>query len=123
MLKGIKNIFNEDTEYIETQELEQIETSDPAFDIDEVVNTSKSRSIVKIYEPVSKSITSTIIDSIKVGELCVVNFAKVSDEEAKQIYATLSGSVYSLDGILKQISTDIVICAPKNFLVDGEGIE
>ena len=73
-----------------------------------------------MYEPVTKTSTATIIDSIKRGELCIVNFSKISEEEAGNIYATLSGSVYSLEGQLKQIGEQIIICSPKSFLVDGE---
>lgn len=120
MLKGIKNIFNEETEVLDTQELEEVDAS---FDVDEIQSMSaksKGKSVIKIYEPVTKTSTGTIIDSIKRGELCVVNFNKVSEEEARSIYATLSGSMYSLDGELKQIDDNIIICAPLNFLVDGE---
>lgn len=120
MLKGIKNIFNEETEILDTQELEEVDSS---FDVDEIQSTikkNKGKSIVKIYEPVTKTSTGTIIDAIKRGELCIVNFNKVSEEEARSIYATLSGSMYSLDGELKQIDDNIIICAPINFLVDGE---
>ncbi len=122
MIESLKSIFKEETEFIETQELEEIEADiDDSFKVD--VNQSKQRtnkSIVKVFEPVTKSATSTIIDSIKRGELCIVNFSKVSEEEAKVIYSTLSGSIYSLDGVLKMIDSQIMLCAPKNFLIDGD---
>lgn len=120
MLKGIKNIFNEETEILDTQELEESKL-DSSFDVDEISEVrSKGKSIVKIFEPVTKTATGTIIDAIRRGELCIVNFNKVSEEEARSIYATLSGSIYSLDGQLKQIDENIIICAPINFLIDGE---
>ncbi len=120
MLKGIKNIFNEETEIIDTQDLAN--EMDESFEVEEIVTpvNSKGKSIVKIFEPVTKTTTSTIIDSIKRGELCIVNLGKVSEEEARNIYATLSGSLYSLEGQLKQIDENIFICSPTNFLIDSE---
>lgn len=120
MLKGIKNIFNEETDVIDTQELERVDSS---FDVEEIKTATantKGKSVVKIYEPVTKTSTGTIIDAIKRGELCIVSFNKVSEEEARSIYATLSGSMYSLDGELRQIDDNIILCAPVNFLIDSE---
>lgn len=120
MIKGIKNIFNEETETLNTQELDEMDAS---FDVDEIqtsISKTKGKETVRIFEPVSKTSTQQIIDAIKKGELCIVTFNKVSEEEAKAIFATLSGSLYSLDGQLKQIDSNIILCAPMNFLVDGD---
>ncbi len=120
MIKNLKNIFNEETEILDTQDLMEM---DDSFDVDEIKKNNKNasgKSVVKIYEPVTKTSTSTIIDSIKKGEFCIVNFSKVSEDEARNIYATLSGSLYSLEGQLKQIDENIIICSPSNFLIDGE---
>lgn len=123
MLKNIKGIFSEETEILETTELDSTQELDESFSIDESNKKRSNKAIVKVYEPVTKSVSSTIIDSIKRGELCIVNFSKVSEEEARVIYSTLSGSVYSLDGVLKMVSNDIMVCAPKNFLIDGDATE
>ncbi len=123
MIKNIKNsmknMFDEETEYLDTDDIREM---DESFEIDESYPTtsSQSKAIVKLFEPVTKTSTSTIIDSIKRGELCIVNFSKVSEDEARNIYATLSGSLYSLEGQLKQIDDNIIICSPNNFLIDGE---
>lgn len=125
MIKTFKDIFSDETEVIDPNEIEmqiQADSLDESLKVDEPTagRSQAAKSIVKIYEPVTKSATSTIIDSIKRGELCIVNFSKVSEEESKVIYSTLSGSIYSLDGALKMIDSNIMLCAPKNFLVDGD---
>lgn len=124
MLKGIKKIFDDETELLETQELEELENDliDDSFKVDTAVNTSafKGKSVVKIFNPVTKSASSTIIDAIKKGELCIVNFSKLSGEEANIVFSTLSGSIYSLDGVYKMVDEQIMLCAPKNFLIDGD---
>lgn len=125
MIKTFKDIFSDETEVIDPNEIEmqnQADSLDESLKVDEPTagRSQAAKSIVKIYEPVTKSATITIIDSIKRGELCIVNFSKVSEEESKVIYSTLSGSIYSLDGALKMIDSNIMLCAPKNFLVDGD---
>ncbi len=123
MIKNIKNsmknMFDEETEYLDTDDIREM---DESFEIDESYPTARTntKAIVKLFEPVTKTSTSSIIDSIKRGELCIVNFSKVSEDEARNIYATLSGSLYSLEGQLKQIDDNIIICSPNNFLIDGE---
>jgi|688.fasta_scaffold974749_2 FtsZ-interacting cell division protein YlmF len=127
MIKGIKGLFSDETEVIETQELAQFEDNDidDSFKI-VTKGTEKgmsSKAVVKIYQPVTKSVTMSIIESIKRGELCIVNLEKISDEEARIIYATLSGSIFSLDGNIKMIESKILMCAPRNFVIDGDVTE
>ena len=124
MIKSIKGIFNEETEVIDTVDLENAELDivDESFKIEgnETSRTMSKRSVVKVYQPVTKSVTLSIIDAMKKGELCIVNLEKVSEEEAKIIYSTLSGSIYSLDGEMRLIEQKILLCAPKNFIIDGD---
>ena len=128
MIKGIKGLFTDETEVFETQELDQIEQDmdmDDSFKIEQPSQqrSQMNRAVVKIYQPVTKSVTMSIIESIKRGELCIVNLEKISEEEAKIIYATLSGSIFSLDGNIKMIESKILMCAPKNFIIDGDVTE
>lgn len=125
MRKKFKELFSDDTEVIKTQDLDAIDELDETFNIpnQEISKKKNTKSIVKVYQPVTKSVTLSIIDSIKKGELCIINLEKVSDEEAKIIYSTLSGSIYSLDGIIKMIDQKILLCAPRNFIIDGDVAE
>ena len=124
MLNSIKGIFNEETEVIDTVDLENadLDIVDDSFKIEGngTAKTMGKRSVVKVYQPVTKSVTLSIIDAMKKGELCIVNLEKVSEEEAKIIYSTLSGSIYSLDGEMKLIEQKILLCAPKNFIIDTD---
>ncbi len=125
MLKTFKDIFSDETEVIDSNEIDIQNVSDEldeSLQVDEpqAIKPRTGKSIVKVYEPVTKSATSTIIDAIKRGELCIVNISKVSEDEARVIYSTLSGSIYSLDGTLKMIDANIMLCAPANYLVDGD---
>ncbi len=126
----ITEFFKEETIEIDQADFKledekQDEAFDETFDISVAEKEKKaiSRNVVRVYQPVSKSVVSTIIDSIKRNELVIVNLSKVSEEEAKYIYSTLSGSIYSLDGELKMIDQDVMLCAPRKFVVDGADIE
>ena len=93
------------------------------FDVDtfkvEKTSMSTNKAVVKLFNPVSRNITTTIIDSLKKGEMCIINFEKLSDEEAKIVYSTLTGSVYTMEGNIKKIDSKILLCAPNNFIVDS----
>ncbi len=122
------NLFKEETVEITQEEMQRVEKEvstdglDDAFKIDsqEKVQSPLTRSVVKVYEPVTKSIVPTIIDSIKRGELVIVNLSKLPEDEAQYIFSTLSGSIYSLDGELKTIADQVMLCAPQKFVVDYE---
>ncbi len=120
MIEKLKNMISEDeTEYIDTKELQIDET----FDVN--VNTNNDikkdgRNIVKIYEPVSKVSSERIMDSIKKQELCLVNFKNMSEEEGNQVLNQLSGTIYALDGTIIQLTGEIVVCAPKTYLLNEE---
>lgn len=115
-LKGF--MTDEETEIIDTQELEIDETFDVNVNSSEV--KKDGRNIVKIYEPVSKVSAERIMDSIKKYELCLVNFKNMSEEESNQVLNQLSGTIYALDGKLVQMTGEIIVCAPKTYLVNEE---
>ena len=102
--------INEDTEITNGFDVD-------TFKVEKTNNTSKA--VVKLFNPVSRNITTTIIDSLKKGEMCIINFEKLSDEEAKIVYSTLTGSVYTMEGNIKKIDSKILLCAPNNFIVDS----
>lgn len=123
MAFNFKNMFADETEHIEdyTSDIEVVgddrDLEGDAFTLEE--NSSFDKTIVRVYEPVSSSITTIIMDAMKKGEMCIVNFSKVGDEETKIIVSTLKGSVYTMDGEIQKIGDRIIVCAPKNFLIDA----
>lgn len=119
MINKFKNLIADDTELLDTTELMLDEELDESFQMDDYDDSDySSRNVVRVYKPVSKTSTEKIMRSIKKGELCIVNFKDVSEDEASQILNQLSGAIYALDGKLQQISGQIIICAPKTYLLD-----
>ncbi len=123
MAFNLKGMFADETEHIEdyTSDIEVVgddrDLEGDAFTLEE--SSSFEKTIVRVYEPVSSSISTIIIDALKKGEMCIINFSKIGDEETRMLVSTLKGSVYTMDGEMQKIGDRIIVCAPKNFLIDS----
>lgn len=123
MLKQIKEFMSEaDSETLHTDsfEFESGTSNDDEFEMNDAGNMN--RNVVRMFEPVSKSSADKIMTSIKRQELCIVNFKNVSEEEGNQILHQLAGAIYALDGQLIQMTSEIVVCAPKTYMLNQENI-
>ncbi len=123
MLKQIRDFMNEgDTEQIETTDLDygQEVAFDDSYEMNEATEAPTQRNVVRMFEPVSKSSADKIMTSIKRQELCIVNFKNVSEDEGNQILNQLAGAIYALDGQLIQMTGEIVVCAPKTYMLNQE---
>ncbi len=126
-LDKLTSLFKEETVEISQEERAQIEkehqVEDDTFKIEtpQTGNVdSTSRSFVRVYTPVTKSIVTSIIDSLKRGELVLVNLSRLPEDEGQYILSTLSGSMYSLDGEIQMISDYVMLCAPQKFIVEAD---
>lgn len=123
MLKQFKEFMTEgDTETLHTDsfDFENEVANDEELEISDAGNMQ--RNVVRMFEPVSKSSADKIMTSIKRQELCIVNFKNVSEEEGNQILNQLAGAIYALDGQLIQMTGEIVVCAPKTYMLNQENI-
>ncbi|WOO88993.1 cell division protein SepF [Mollicutes bacterium LVI A0078] len=123
MLKQFKEFMTEgDTETLHTDsfDFENEVANDEELEISAAGNMQ--RNVVRMFEPVSKSSADKIMTSIKRQELCIVNFKNVSEEEGNQILNQLAGAIYALDGQLIQMTGEIVVCAPKTYMLNQENI-
>lgn len=123
MLKQIKDFMTDaDTETLHTDsfDFEQEVVNDEELEMNTTQSTQ--RNVVRMFEPVSKSSADKIMTSIKRQELCIVNFKNVSEEEGNQILNQLAGAIYALDGQLIQMTGEIVVCAPKTYMLNQENI-
>lgn len=123
MLKQIKEFMSEgDTETFHTENFDL--ENEVGNDDELIMNDSGNiqRNVVRMFEPVSKSSADKIMTAIKRQELCIVNFKNVSEEEGNQILNQLAGAIYALDGQLIQMTGEIVVCAPKTYMLNQENI-
>ena len=86
--------------------------------IDEVKKGSTGKMI--LVEPRAYSESQEIADHLKSRNSVVVNFKRVTTDQAKRIIDFLSGTLYAIGGDLQKIGDGIYLCTPKNIDVQGE---
>lgn len=82
-------------------------------------NSNKSGKMI-LVEPRAYSESQEIADHLKARNSVVVNFKRVTTDQAKRIIDFLSGTLYAIDGDLQKIGDGIYLCTPKNIDVQGK---
>ena len=73
-----------------------------------------------LLEPRAYSESQQIADQLKLGNSVVVNFKRVTSDQAKRIIDFLSGTLYAIGGDLQKLGGGIYLCTPKNMPVQGK---
>jgi FtsZ-interacting cell division protein YlmF len=73
-----------------------------------------------LLEPKAFSESQAIADHLKSRRAVVVNFKRVTPEQAKRIVDFLSGTVYAIGGDLQKLGNGIFLCTPRNVPVEGK---
>ena len=73
-----------------------------------------------LVEPRAYSESQQIADPLKSRNAVVVNFKRVTSDQAKRIIDFLSGTLYAIGGDLQKIGGGIYLCTPKNVNVQGK---
>lgn len=99
-----------------------------------VVNTSGSSSSKKnnivnihtagnmklvVHEPLNYEDAPQIVDDLKNRKTVVVNLEQLDAGIKRKIFDFINGGLYSLEGNIQKVTTDIFILAPKNVEIDG----
>ena len=85
-----------------------------------IVNIHTATSMkVSIHEPLSYEDAPKIIDDLKMRKTVVVNLEQLEPGIKRQIFDFINGGIYSLEGTIQKITTDIFVLAPVNVEVDG----
>ena len=82
-------------------------------------NSNKSGKMI-LVEPRGYSESQEIADHLKARNSVVVNFKRVTTDQAKRIIDFLSGTLYAINGDLQKIGDGIYLCTPKNIDVQGK---
>ena len=82
-------------------------------------NSNKSGKMI-LVEPRAYSESQEIADHLKARNSVVVNFKRVTTDQAKRIIDFLSGTLYAIKGDLQKIGDGIYLCTPKNIDVQGK---
>lgn len=82
-------------------------------------NITENTSIV-IFEPRTFDEAEEIGFHIKSKRACCVNLHRMPSEYRQRIIDFLSGVIYGVDGSIKKLGENVILCSPKNLQVGGE---
>lgn len=74
---------------------------------------------VIIIEPIDFNDSQKIADYLRNGQPVVVNFDGVEAILTKRMTDFISGTIYALNGSMKKLGRNILVCAPRNVDIDA----
>ena len=75
---------------------------------------------VVVIEPIDFNDSQKIADYLCKNQPVVINFEDTDPDTRKRIIDFVSGTIYALDGTLRKIGRNILVCAPPNVEIDTE---
>ena len=111
----------------EEEELELTqEEAESVSPYEESKTSIKADTNIALFEPRNFDEAEEIGFHIKNKRACCINLHRMPSEYRQRIIDFLSGVVYGVDGSIKKIGENVILCSPKNLQVGGEinlGIE
>ena len=86
---------------------------------DDSVGKINSNTNIVLFEPRNFDEAEEIGRHIKNKRACCVNLHRMPLEYRQRIIDFLSGVVYGVDGSIKKIGENVILCSPKNLQVAG----
>ena len=75
---------------------------------------------IVLFEPRNFDEAEEIGHHIISKRACCVNLHRMPSEYRQRIIDFLSGVVYGVDGSIKKVGENVILCSPKNLLVAGD---
>ncbi|NLW39753.1 MAG: cell division protein SepF [Tissierellia bacterium] len=82
------------------------------------IHTSGNMKLV-VHEPLTYEDAPKIVDDLKMRKTVVVNLEQLEPNIKRQIFDFINGGLYSLEGSIQKVTTDIFVLAPSNVEIDG----
>lgn len=125
ILKKIGNYITEDDPENEEEQIELTPDEAQAVSAYESPAISNSSGIsantnIVLFEPRNFDEAEEIGYHIKQKRACCVNLHRMPSEFRQRIIDFLSGVVYGVDGSIKKIGDNVILCSPKNLQVGGD---
>ncbi|MDD4027813.1 MAG: cell division protein SepF [Bacilli bacterium] len=114
MKLNLKSFFKEKEDKTIEDEYYNLTTEEALKDAN-----SEGRKLI-LLEPRAFSESQQIADHLKNRHTVVVNFKRVTTDQAKRIIDFISGTIYAIGGELQKIGGGIFLCTPKNISVQGK---
>jgi cell division inhibitor SepF len=81
---------------------------------------AKNQVSVVVIEPVNFDEVQKIADYLRKNQPVVINFEATDMDVRKRIVDFISGTIYALDGTMKKVGRNTMVCAPTNVDIDVE---
>lgn len=91
-------------------------------DADKVMSMPVNRNPVSVVviEPIDFNDSQKMADYLCKNQPVVINFEDTDPDVRKRIVDFVSGTIYALDGTVKKIGRNILVCTPPNIDIDTE---
>ncbi len=101
---------------------EESKTPSPSLRGDKVLSMPVNRNPVSVVviEPIDFNDSQKMADYLCKNQPVVINFEETDREVRKRIIDFVSGTIYALDGTLRKIGRNLLVCAPPNVDIDTE---
>lgn len=119
-LIGIDDLEEDEEEYYE-EELEEFPINTETKRVKNKVvsiHTAGNMKLV-VHEPLNYEDAPKIVDDLKTRKTIVMNLEQLEPGIKRQIFDFVNGGLYSLEGNIQKITTDIFVLAPDNVEIDG----
>ena len=83
-------------------------------------NTINPNASIVLFEPRNFDEAEEIGKHIKKGRACCVNLHRMPSEFRQRVIDFLSGVVYGVNGTIKKIGENVILCSPQKLQVGGE---
>jgi cell division inhibitor SepF len=80
---------------------------------------AKTQVKVVVIEPINFDDAQKVADYLRKNQPVVVNFEDTDSDVMKRIVDFVSGTIYALNGSMKKIGRNIMVCAPQNVDIDA----
>ena len=87
---------------------------------DESASKISSSTNIVLFEPRNFDEAEEIGRHIKNHRACCINLHRMPIEYRQRLIDFLSGVVYGVDGSIKKIGDNVILCAPRNLQVAGD---
>lgn len=87
---------------------------------DEAASKINANTNIVLFEPRNFDEAEEIGRHIKSKRACCINLHRMPLEYRQRIIDFLSGVVYGVDGSIKKIGENVILCSPSNLKVGGE---
>lgn len=105
---------DESEEFVEEDKNSRKSKQKKVFNIHTATNMKLVIHEPEIYEDIIKA-----IDDVKNRKPVVLNLQQMEEDEKRKAFDFTSGAIYTLEGNIQKVSTDIFILAPSNVEIDG----